>query len=101
MTTTTEFITTKLALYTPVKILEEEIDDRRRDKRSKSEFSSVILEAGLLSYQEKIIMLMTSVVPSGLKATNQTPRSVTAPEAVEATTATTTTKEEEAAVQAV
>jgi metal-responsive CopG/Arc/MetJ family transcriptional regulator len=40
-------------------------------------------------------------VPSGLKATNQTPRAATAPEAVEATTATTTTKEEEAAVQAV
>jgi hypothetical protein len=78
---------TMLTLETPVSILEE--IDRLRGKMSRSEFSSVILEAGLLlSDQEKIIVI-TSVVPSGRQVTNQSPQTA-APEVV----ATTTTKNE-------
>jgi hypothetical protein len=77
MTTTAEF-KTMLKLCTPVSILEEEIDDRKRGKMSRrSEFLSVILEAGLLlsDQEEKIIIVMTPVVPSGgQQATDPTPR---------------------------
>ena len=61
MTTTAEF-KTMLMLYTPVWISLEEIDDRLRGEMSRSEFSRVILEAGL-SDKEKIIM--ASVALSG------------------------------------
>jgi hypothetical protein len=84
-----EFKTT-LKLCTLVSILEEEgeIDDRRRGKTSRAEFSNVILGGGglPLSDQQEIKIMKTSVVPSGLRATNQNPRA--APVAVEEATTT-------------
>ena len=69
LTTAAEF-KTMLTLYTPVRISSEEID-KRRGKMSRSEFSSVILEAGL-SDEEKIIM--ASVALSGTKLPTRNPR---------------------------
>jgi hypothetical protein len=65
MTTTVAEFKTTLKLCTLVSILEE-IDDRRRGKTSRGEFSSVILEGGLpLSDQQEIkIMKTASVAPS-------------------------------------
>jgi hypothetical protein len=81
---------TMLGLYAPVSILggEDEID-RRRGKTSRSEFSSVIFESGLLSDQEKIVIMM-SVVPSGNQVSSQ-PRIATVKEVVVFGTTTTTT----------
>jgi hypothetical protein len=59
-----------LTLYTSVSILEEV--DRRRDKTSRSEFSSVILEAGL-SDEEKIT-IMASVALSGTRLPTRNPQ---------------------------
>lgn len=65
---------TMLTLYTPVSNLEE--IDRRRGKRSKREFSSRILEAGLLLRDHEKIIVTTSVVPSGEQVSSQ-PRTAT------------------------
>jgi hypothetical protein len=78
---------TMLTLETPVSILEE--IDRLRGKMSRSEFSSVILEAGLLlSYQEKIIVITSVVVPSGRQVTNKSPQTAATTAVVVKTTAT-------------
>ena len=76
---------TMLTLDTPVSNLEEEID-RRRGKRSKREFSSRILEAGLLLRDHENIIITTSVVvPSGEQVTNQSPQTAALVEVVKTT----------------
>jgi hypothetical protein len=82
---------TMLTLYTPVSILEEEID-KRRGKRSKRDLSSRTLEAGLLLSDQEKIIVMTSVVPSGKQVSSQ-PRTTAVEEAavLDATTTTATT----------
>jgi hypothetical protein len=84
-----------LTLHTPVSNLEEEID-RRRGKRSKREFSSAILEAGLLLRDHEKIIVTTSVVPSGKQVSSQ-PRTEAVEEGVvfDATTTTTTANSQE------
>src|SRR5918992_626342 len=77
---------TMLTLDMPVSILEEEIDGRR-GKRSKREFFSRILEAGLLLRDNENIIVSTSVVPSGKQVSSQ-PRTTAA--VLDATTTTTT-----------
>lgn len=87
--TTAEF-KTMLTLYTPVSILEEEIDGRRC-KMSKREFSRRILEAGLLLRDHEKIIVTTSVVSSGKQVSSQ-PRIVAV---LDATTKTTTANSQE------
>ena len=89
MTTTAEF-KTMLTLYTPVSILEEEIDDRRRGKTPMGEFSNVILEGGLLLSDQEITMMTTSVVPSGKGLPTDSPEAAPAVEEAVATQTTTT-----------
>ena len=90
MTTTTaaEF-KTMLRLFTPVSILEEEID-RRRGKMSSSEFFSAILEGGQLLSDQEITIMTTSVVPSGKGLPTDSPEAAPAVEEAVAIQITTT-----------
>jgi hypothetical protein len=63
-----------LRLYTPVRILEEELDGRRSGKVSRSEHSTMTAEGGLLlSDQQEITIMTTSVVPSGKGLSTDSP----------------------------
>jgi len=94
MTTTAEF-KTMLTLYTPARILEEEIDDRRRrGEMSSSKFFSMILEDGLLLSDQEITIMTTSVVPSGKGLPTDSPEAAPAVEEAVATQITTTLHKE-------
>jgi len=94
MTTTAEF-KTMLTLYTPARILEEEIDDRRRrGEMSSSKFFSMILEDGLLLSDQEITIMTTSVVPSGKGLPTDSPEAAPAVEEAVATQITTTPHKE-------
>jgi hypothetical protein len=94
LTTTTAEFKTMLGLYTPVDILEQEIDDRRRGKFQEVKFFCVILEGGLLLSDQEITTIMTtSVVPSGKGLPTDSPEA--APAAKEAVVTQTTTPHKE------
>jgi len=93
MTTTAGF-KAMLRLFTPVSILEEEID-RRRGKISSSEFFSVILEGGLLLSYQEITIMTTSVVPSGKGLPTDSPEAAPAVEEATVATQITTTPHKE------
>jgi hypothetical protein len=83
LTTTTAEFKTMLGLYTPVDILEQEIDDRRRGKFQEVKFFCVILEGGLLLSDQEITTIMTtSVVPSGKGLPTDSPEAAPAVEVV-------------------
>ena len=93
--TTTEF-KTMLKLCTLDSILEEEIDDRRRGKTSRGEFSIAILEGGLpLSYQQEMKIMKTSVAPSGKGLPTDSPEAAPAVEEAAVATQITTTLHKE------
>jgi hypothetical protein len=94
MTTTVAEFKTTLKLCTLVSILEEEIDDRRRGKTSRGEFSNVILEEVLpLSDQQE--MKTASVVPSGKGLSTDSPEAAPAVKGAVAAQITTSTPHKE------
>jgi|SRR5215203_3670688 len=91
MATTVAEFKTMLTLYTPARILEEEVvDRRRRGKMSSSKFFTMILEDGLLLSDQEITIMTRSVVPSGKGLPTDSPEAAPAVEEAVAIQITTT-----------